>query len=224
MISVILPVYNEAMLIEETLQHLAQQEGGHEVIVVDGGSHDRSVDLARPYARVLSSPKGRALQMNAGARAAQGEILLFLHADSWMERGAFLTIENVMQNKEVVGGCLTQRIEGAHPFYRFLEWSGTVRAKWLKLFYGDQALFIRRRIFDKLGGYPLLPLFEDLAFSRHLRQEGKTVVLPKRVFTSARRWKEKGILRGSLRNMILFFLYGIGVSPERLSKFYADVR
>ena len=224
MISVILPMYNEEFLIGETLRRLKTQKGSYECIVVDGGSRDRSVAKAKPYAEVLSSEKGRAFQMNAGARRARGDVFLFLHADSSLEEGALEAIEKAMEEKEVVGGCLTQKIDASHLFYRFLEFSGTMRAKFFRLFYGDQALFVRRQIFDKLQGYPPLPLFEDLAFSRLLRREGKIVILSKRVLTSARRWEENGMLRGSCRNLALLFLYGIGIAPERLSKFYANVR
>jgi len=224
MITVIIPMYHEEAVIAQTLERLLQQEGSYEILVVDGGSQDQSVALARSYASVFSSLKGRAIQMNRGALEAKGEILLFLHADSWLEQGSLIEIEKTMKNKEVVGGCLTQKIEAQHPFYRILEASGTFRARGLRLFYGDQAIFIRKEIFDKLKGYPPMPLFEDLALSRRLKREGKTVILSKRVFTSARRWENKGMLRGSLRNMILLFLYGLGIAPQTLARFYSDVR
>lgn len=224
MISIILPMYHEEAVIAQTLKRLLQQEGSYEIIVVDGGSQDRSVAVAHPHASVFSSLKGRAIQMNRGALEAKGDILLFLHADSWLEKGSLIEIEKTMENQEVVGGCLTQKIEAQHPFYRILEASGTLRARGLRLFYGDQAIFIRKEIFDKLKGYPPIPLFEDLAFSQRLKREGKTRVLSKQVFTSARRWENKGMLRGSLRNMILLFLYGLGIAPERLARFYGDVR
>lgn len=224
MISVIVPMVDEESCIGRTLERLTQQEGSYEVIVADGGSRDRSVEHAKPYARVVVSEKGRACQMNRGAREARGEILLFLHADAHLESGALLAVEKAMQEKEIVGGCLTQAIESPRPFYRFLERSGTIRARGLRLFYGDQAIFVCKRIFDKLKGYPPTPLFEDLAFSRRLRREGKTVVLPKRVYTSARRWEAGGRFRGSLRNSLLLFLYGLGIAPEALARFYPDVR
>lgn len=225
MISVIIPMINEEAVIEETLQHLAEQNGSCETIVVDGGSSDRSVEKARPYGQVFTAEKGRALQMNRGGREAKGNLLLFLHADSRLEKGTLSAIEEVMEKRrEVVGGCLTQKIESPHPFYRFLEASGTVRAKTVRLFYGDQGLFIRKTIFDKLGGYPPVPLFEDVAFSRRLKGEGKTVVLSKRVFTSARRWEKRGRLRGSFRNLALLFCYGIGIAPKHLVRYYPDIR
>ena len=224
MISVVVPVYNEETLLEGTLRRLQEEKGSFEVIVVDGGSDDRSVEIARPYGSVLMAEKGRALQMNQGAREAKGEVLLFLHADAWLEKGSLSAIEEVMSHPDMLGGCLTQKIESPHPFYRFLEASGTFRARAFRLFYGDQGLFVRKAIFDKLGGYPLVPLFEDVAFSRRLKGEGKTVVLSKQIFTSARRWEEKGKVGGSLRNLALLFLYGMGIAPERLARFYTDVR
>lgn len=224
MISVILPVYQEEERIGLTLQRLAQQEGRHEVIVVDGGSRDRTVEIARSYGRVISAPKGRAFQMNEGARYAKGDILFFLHADSHLEAGTLLAIEERMQKKEVVGGCLTQRIEGDRPFYRMLESAGTWRARMFHLFYGDQGIFVRKPIFDKIGKYPLIPLFEDVAFSRCLRKEGKVAVLSKYVFTSPRRWERGGFVRASVWSGLLFFLYGVGIAPQTLARFYPDVR
>ena len=225
MISIILPMVHEEAVIAQTLERLLQQEGSYEIIVVDGGSQDRSAEIARSYpVSVLTSEKGRAIQMNRGALEAKGEIFLFLHADSWLEKGSLIEIENTMKDQEVAGGCLTQKIEAPNPFYRVLEASGTLRARGLHLFYGDQAIFIRKRIFDKLKGYPPMPLFEDLALSQRLKLEGKTAVLSKQVFTSARRWENKGMFRGSLRNMLLVVLYGMGIAPQTLAKFYSDVR
>ncbi|MBI4436309.1 MAG: TIGR04283 family arsenosugar biosynthesis glycosyltransferase [Candidatus Omnitrophica bacterium] len=224
MISIILPVYNEEPILEKTLRRLNEQKGPYEVIVADGGSQDGGVAIARRYARTLSTPKGRAIQMNRAAQEAKGETLLFLHADSWLEGGALEAIEKTMQTQRVIGGCLTQKIESSHPFYRFLEASGSLRAKLLHLFYGDQGIFVRKEIFDKLGGYPPLPLLEDLGFSQRLRREGRTVILPKRVFTSARRWEKKGKLRTSLCNLAIILLYGFGAKPQKLARFYSDVR
>jgi len=224
MISVILPIYNEELILEKTLRRLTEQKGSYEVIVADGGSTDGSLEIARCYARTLSTGKGRAVQMNAAAKEAKGDTLLFLHADSYLERGALEAIAKTMETERVVGGCLTQKIEAPHPFYRCLEASGSLRAKLLHLFYGDQGIFIRKTIFDKLGGYPLLPLLEDVALSRCLRKEGRAVVLPQRVFTSARRWEKKGKLRTSLRNLVIVVLYGLGAAPQKLAKFYPDVR
>ena len=224
MISVIIPVYNEEVLIGRCLDRLRQQEGDFEILVADGRSQDRTVSIAQRDAPVVRAEKGRANQMNAGAQKAQGETLLFLHADAWLEGGSLLEIEKSMKDNRVVGGCLTQRIEAGHPFYRLLELSGTIRARLSHLFYGDQALFVRKAIFDRLEGYAPLPLFEDVAFSQKLRGSGKTVILPKRIFTSARRWETNGMLRGSLRSGALFFLYGLGIAPEKLVRFYPDVR
>ena len=230
MISVILPIYHEEASIGGTLQRLKEQAGSYEVIVVDGGSEDQSLEVARscaqqfPQWQVLSAQKGRANQMNVGVREAKGDILLFLHADCWLEKGTLTAIEEAMQKENVVGGCLTQKIEASHPYYRWLELTGNIRARLFRIFYGDQAIFIRREIFDKIEGYPPIPLFEDLAFSRRLRREGKTAVLSKQVVTSPRRWERKGMLRGSLQNLFILFLYGLGISPQRLARFYPDVR
>jgi len=224
MISVIVPMYNEERLIEKTLKSLIKQRGAFEVIVVDGGSTDQSVQVARAYAAVLSSQKGRGVQMNVGAHVAQGETLLFLHADTFLEEGALFEVEKAMQKRNVVGGCLTQAIEGRHLYYRWLEFSGQLRTRWFQVFYGDQAIFVRKEIFDTLRGYPSTPILEDVAFSQRLKRKGKTVILPKRVFCSPRRWEKEGKMRRSFRNTLLLSLYGLGMAPERLSRFYGDVR
>ena len=223
MVSVIIPTYNEEVALEETLAALRSQLGSHELICVDGGSRDRTVSIASRFGRVLTSEKGRAFQMNRGASEALGETLLFLHADSILEKGSLDAIAEAVQ-QGYDGGCLTQQIQGGQFLFRTMELSGNMRARWLHIFYGDQGIFVKRRLFQTLGGFPTLPLFEDVAFTRSLRREGRTVVLRHHVYTSARRWERGGILKECLRNWSLLGLYALGVSPWRLARFYPDVR
>lgn len=223
MISVVVPVYNEEKVLERTLFELTRQLDSHELICVDGGSSDRSAEIARRFGKVLTSEKGRAAQMNRGAAEGWGETLLFLPADSVLETGALGAVEEAVQ-QGYVGGCFTQRIQGERFLFRTMELSGNVRAQWLHIFYGDQAIFVKRRLFQELGGFPNLPLFEDVAFTRRLRWAGRTVVLRNQVYTSARRWERGGILKECFRNWSLLGLYALGVRPGRLARFYPDVR
>ena len=223
MISVVVPVYNEEKTLERTLSELTRQLGSHELICVDGGSGDRSVEIARRFGKVVRSEKGRAVQMNRGAAEAKGETLLFLPADCVLERGALQAVEEAVA-RGGVGGCLTQRIQGGRLLFRTMELSGNVRARWFRIFYGDQAIFVKRPLFQELGGFPSAPLFEDVAFTRRLRRAGRTVVLRNHVYTSARRWERGGILKECFRNWCLLGLYALGVSPARLARFYPDVR
>ena len=223
MISVVVPVYNEEKLLETTLSRLTRQTGPHELLCVDGGSGDGTASIANRFGKVLTSEKGRAAQMNRGAAEARGEILFFLPADAVLEEGALEAVEEAVR-QGYDGGCLTQQIQGRRLLFRTMELSGTLRARWFRIFYGDQAIFVKRRLFQELGGFPVSPLFEDVAFTRRLHQVGRTVVLRHHVYTSARRWEQNGILKECFRNWGLLGLYALGVSPRRLARFYPDVR
>lgn len=223
MISIIIPAFQEESSIESLLHQIAQDPFPHEVIVADGGSSDRTVERARPLARVISAPRGRGLQMNEGAKAALGTVLLFLHADCWIEPGTLSQIDQTIKNG-FVGGCLNQKIRSGNPIYRLLEWTGHIRARFRKIFYGDQGIFVRRDIFVELSGFKPWPLFEDIDFSKRLRKKGWTKVLSKRVYISDRRWRKQGILKTTLVNRWLLMLYRLGYSPEVLSRRYHDIR
>jgi len=223
MISVVIPVYNEGKILEGTLSALTQQLGSHELICVDGGSSDGSAGIAGRFGKVVSSEKGRARQMNGGASVARGGILLFLHADAVLGEGALSAVEEAVQHG-YGGGCFTQKIQGDRFLFRTLEFSGNLRARWLHLFYGDQAIFVKREIFREIGGFPPLPLFEDIAFTQRLRRRNRTLVLRHHVYTSARRWEQNGIVKEGFRNWGLLGLYALGVSPCRLARFYPEVR
>jgi rSAM/selenodomain-associated transferase 2 len=223
MISIVIPVYNEEAAIERTLKSLPFGEGV-EVIVVDGHSSDRTMDVVSRYpVRVVTSPRSRALQMNAGASAARGKVLLFLHADCLIDVGGLKDIEKHI-SFNFVGGCFTHKIDSSKLIYRWIEASGNMRAEIFKIFYGDQAIFVRRDVFDQIGGFEKAPLFEDAIFSRKLRRLGKTLVLDSQAVVLPRRWEKRGVARTTILNWFLTFGFMMGVSTNRLAKFYKNIR
>jgi rSAM/selenodomain-associated transferase 2 len=223
-ISVIIPVLNEGKTIGATLRALLAL-APHEVIVVDGGSGDGTTDRCRELGvELLSSEPGRARQMNLGARHATGNVLLFLHADTRLPRSAFLDIANALDNPSCAGGRFDVELEGRHWMLRIVGALINMRSRTTKVGTGDQGIFVRREIFSRIGGYPDIPLMEDIAFCRALKKQGRVACLRSRVVTSARRWEKEGVWRTIIRMWALKSLYLAGVSPERLKRFYADTR
>lgn len=173
----------------------------------------------------LSSAKGRATQMNCGAAEAGGEILLFVHADSRLPEDAFSRIEAVMSDGRYAAGAFDLGVDSAHPFIRFLCYTSSLRARLTRIPYGDQAIFIRRDYFRQIGGYPPIPLMEDVELMKRIKGRGdKIYIIKARVVSSARRWHREGILTGWLRNHKLRILYFLGVPAAKLVKAYPDVR
>lgn len=223
-LSIIIPVLNEAAQIETTLKALLPlRDRGAEVIVVDGGSEDGTPDIARGFAdHVLSSPRGRATQMNAGAAAAHGAILLFLHADTQLPGNADGTI---------VGGIRTSRSHWGRFDVRFNEGQllGLIalmmnfRSRMTGIATGDQAIFVVRAAFDAIDGFPAIALMEDIALSARLKRIGRPLCLRARVTTSSRRWKENGALRTVFLMWRLRLAYFLGVDPRRLAQRYGYV-
>ena len=222
-VSVIIPVLNEAEQIADVIAR-TRQIGACEIIVVDGGSTDGTVPAARGADQVLSSPRGRAWQQNAGAAAAAGEVLLFLHADCRLPVGAFDAIAVVLQDPRCVGGCFRQAIKATGFGYRLLESGNAWRVRLSGWAYGDQGLFVRREVFEALGGFPDVPLMEDLYFMKRLKRRGRLSLLPVRLQVSARRWLRQGIIRQTLRNWWLIIRAHCGVPLEKLAAEYSDVR
>lgn len=219
-VSVIIPTLNEAALIGHTLQR-TWAAGAEEVIVVDGGSHDGTPELALQAGCVpLRSPPGRAEQQNAGARRARGEVLLFLHADTWLAADGVCQIKAALADPAVLGGAFRQRIEASRWAFRLLEWGNARRVLWFGLPYGDQGIFLRRDLFERLGGFPSVPLLEDLLLMRRFRHYGRPVLLPGPLHVSPRRWLRYGVVRQTLRSWSLLAAYALGVSPGRLARFY----
>ena len=228
--SVIVPVRDEERMIGPALERLeaAFAPGEAELIVVDGQSRDRTAEIARsrPRVRVISSPPGRGGQLNRGAAAARGEVFLFLHVDAALPPGAPEMIRAALAEPGADGGCFriaTAADPGRGRLYRLLLKTADWRSLYTRLPYGDQAIFVTREIFEKLGGFKDYPIMEDLDFSRRLAREGRIVRLPARVRVSGRRW-EKNLLGNFLKLKTFPLLFRLGVSPERLARLYREVR
>ncbi len=235
-ISVIIPTLNEAAHIVDRLSEL-RAISGIEAIVVDGGSTDGTLDRALAAdARAYSSPPGRARQMNVGAAAAHSPILLFLHADTRLPQDFAECVRWTLALEGVVAGAFELRIESPRrPFdstqggpeqrrtgrgLRLIEWLANLRSRRLEMPYGDQALFLTAETFRQSGGFPEIALMEDFNFVRRLKRRGRIAIVPSPVLTSARRWMRRGVLRQTLLNQTLICGYLLGVSPERLARWY----
>ncbi|MCX7408574.1 MAG: TIGR04283 family arsenosugar biosynthesis glycosyltransferase [Planctomycetales bacterium] len=223
MISVIIPTLNEGVSIARLIAE-TRRIGVCEIIVVDGGSTDETLVEAALADRVISSPRGRATQQNLGASASRGEVLLFLHADCQLPVGAFDAIRGGLDDARTVGGCFGQTIAAEGRLYRWLEWGNGLRVRWLRMAYGDQAIFIRKSVFEQLGGFPEVKLMEDVLLMKRLRHAGRFILLPDRITVSARRWQRHGPIRQTLRNWLLLTLALCGVSPNNLARFYPNTR
>ena len=223
-ISIIIPVLNEAGTISSFMQNVTGLRGIHEVIVVDGGSSDGTPDIARKYAKVIDGPKGRSFQMNAGAATADGDIFLFLHADTDLPLNAAETIEKSLSDASVIGGRFRVRLDNQGWRYRIVGWSINVRDCVVRGFTGDQAIFVRRDVFNRLGGYLPLPIMEDLEFGRRMCREGKVARLSEYVTTSARRWENGGVFKTVFLMWRLRLLYFMKFPSSTLQHWYGDAR
>ena len=224
--SIIMPVLNEEAVLEHQLGNLVCQISHHdcELVIVDGGSTDRTIELAQRFSRVISSPRGRAAQMNIGADEATGEVFLFLHADTLLPDDAFSAIEHALKAQEVIGGAFRICFNCDQWPYRLVAFTTNLRSRIRKIFTGDQAYFVRSINFKAIGGFPDQPLMEDLEIITRLRKIGKVVLLPQYVTTSARRHEKIGLIRSVLFMWYLRTLYKFGTSPTKLHRMYIDVR
>ena len=221
--SIIIPTLNEASRIGAAIER-ARPINPAEIIVVDGGSDDGTLAAAYPADQVLTAPRGRAAQQNAGASACSGDVLLFLHADCWLVPGSLEQIAAAIADPHCVGGCFRQRIDAEGRRFRWLERGNAWRIRLSRLAYGDQGIFVRRDVFHRLGGFPDLELMEDLFFMKRLRKEGRLALLEGPLHVSARRWERQGVVRQTARNWCLTLAARLGVSPNRLARFYPPVR
>jgi rSAM/selenodomain-associated transferase 2 len=217
-IAVVIPTLDEAGTIEAAIAS-AQQESDVEVLVADGGSRDATAAGARAAgARVIVGSRGRARQLEAGWRASEGDVVLFLHADTRLPAGWGGAVRSALADAAVAGGAFRLRFEPPLPV---IEWGAGLRARWLGLPYGDQALFARRSALVAAGGIAPVPILEDLDLVRALRRHGRLALLPLAVTTSARRYRRRGVLRTWLRNAATLAAWRLGVDRERLAAWYA---
>ncbi|MEE8348986.1 MAG: TIGR04283 family arsenosugar biosynthesis glycosyltransferase, partial [Acidobacteriota bacterium] len=219
-ISVVIPALNEANPIASALNSI-QISDGIECIVVDGGSRDKTPEVAQSSgARILHSPPGRARQMNAGAKAARGEFLVFLHADTRLPARFADHVRRILGTTGVAAGAFQLKIDHPAPGLRIVERGANWRSKYLKSPYGDQAIFLRRQLFNKVGGFPELPIMEDFQLIRRVRRQGRIVIAPAAVLTSPRRWQRMGSWRVTLINQVVIMGFLLGVDPGRLARWY----
>ena len=222
MISVIVPVLNEAALIVKALSALESlRAAGHEVILVDGGSDDGTIPLSKPVVdQIVRSPRGRSRQMNAGAKVARGEVLLFLHADTYLPEHADKLIIDGLNRQGKSWGRFDAQLSGRHFFLRITEWLMNLRSRMTGIATGDQGIFVQRELFQAVGGFPNIDLMEDIALSKTLKRQGRPLCLWHRVLTSSRRWERRGILRTILLMWFLRFAYFLGADPRSLAQPY----
>jgi rSAM/selenodomain-associated transferase 2 len=222
-IGIVIPVFNEATILAQSLSRLREIIGDEEVVVVDGGSSDRSAQIASRFFRAEAGPPAnRGAQLSWGSRFLKADVLIFLHTDSQLPAGFQASIRSALREPEVVGGCFQLEFDVARPMLRFYSWCTQFPGRFLH--FGDQAFFVRREVFEEMEGFRALPFLEDVDFLRRLRRRGRFVVLSARVVTASRRFMRHGIVRQMLRNIVLVTLFELGISPERLARFYPPTR
>jgi rSAM/selenodomain-associated transferase 2 len=222
-LSIIIPALNEAGVLGQTLERLTAQSA--EIIVVDGGSRDGTVEIAREYtSHVLISPRGRGPQQDTGARQSQGSVLLFLHADTRLPMAYQSLIHQALENPAVVFGAFYLKFQPSSPGLDLIALMANLRSRFLRLPYGDQALFVRRGAYFHVGGFQDWPIMEDVDLVRRLNRLGDFKMARGSVLTSARRWKKENLFLRTLRNLSLIARYFLGVSPHTLARHYPDIR
>jgi rSAM/selenodomain-associated transferase 2 len=222
--SFIIPVWNEEAIISRTIEHIRglHASGSAEILVVDGDPAGRTIKVAR-HAGVNTaiSETGRGKQMNLGAALAEGEILIFLHADTILPSDALNLIEAAMGETSCIAGAFDLAIDSEKSVFRLIEKAASIRSRLTRIPYGDQAIFMRKRNFQDLGGFREIPIMEDIEIMQRIkRRKGKICILRKAASTSPRRWEKEGVLYTTLRNWLILSLYLFGVKPESLFRFY----
>lgn len=217
--SVIIPTLNEESIIEASIESASHENS--EVIVIDGGSLDQTIARARvASAQVETGPRGRARQQNLGAKSARGQVLLFLHGDTLLPEDYLSHIFDAMMDPKTVGGAFQFKTDWDSLMMQAVEFLTNLRTRHLKLPYGDQGIFVRKSVFEEMGGFPLVPIAEDLYFIRQLSRKGRIRIVPAAAVTSSRRWKGLGILRTTLINQLILAGCFLGVSPRTLAAVY----
>jgi rSAM/selenodomain-associated transferase 2 len=222
-IGIVVPVYNEAAVLAGSLEQLRHVIDREPVVVVDGGSNDDTAEIAARYFPVeRASEPNRGAQMNRGAARLKTDVLLFLHADSHLPGGFQDEVRRAVSEGGVAGGCFRLRFDDDHAVLRFYAWFTRLPGRWFH--FGDQAFFVRREMFERMGGFRELPFLEDVDFLRRLRRQGRFRIADSAVVTSARRFRQRGVVRQQLRNAALVALFEAGVPAKRLCGFYPHVR
>ncbi|WP_196794894.1 TIGR04283 family arsenosugar biosynthesis glycosyltransferase [Richelia intracellularis] len=220
-ISIIIPTLNEVEHIKSTLTTIKDSQNV-ELIVVDGGSGDGTIELIQNLGLpLIISPPGRAIQMNTGALASTGDILLFLHADTHLPPKFDTMIRQTLVKPGVVAGAFSLKIDSELPSLRLVERGVSWRSQLWQMPYGDQAIFIKRGVFQAVGGFPNIPIMEDFELICHLKCRGSIVTLQVPVVTSARRWLKMGVWQTTLMNQVIIIAYSLGISPIRIRNWYS---
>src|SRR5262245_1258871 len=218
-LSVVIPALDEAGAVAEAVRSAAAE--GAEVIVADGGSSDGTRERAAAAgATIVRSSPGRARQLGVGAGEARGEVVLFLHADTVLPPGWRREVEASLRDPRVAGGCFRFGFDARSPALALVEWGARLRVRLFGLPYGDQAIFVRRCVLERIGGVPQAPLMEDLDLVRALKREGRLAQLPLAIATSARRYRERGALRTWWRNALALCAWRLGLDRERVAAWY----
>ncbi len=223
-ISVIIPVYNEIETINPLIEHLFRLASAylHEIIVVDGDPEQKTGKIITDKRVVITgSDKGRARQMNKGAALSGGDVLIFLHADTLLPGNAFQKINSVMKTSEYVGGAFELGIDSDKTILKLIGRATTLRSRLTRIPYGDQAIFIDKDYFFKIGGFKDIPLLEDIELMERIKKDQKAIyIVNERVTTSSRRWEDQGVIKVTLKNQMINFGYALGFSPESLAKIH----
>ncbi len=222
--SIIIPVFNEMHIINSIIEHLYTLKGEEdfEIIVVDGNSERKTIKTINDERIIaITSEKGRAKQMNTGADIAKGKILVFVHADTKLPENALKKISKILKKDNYIGGAFDLEIDSNNLILKFISYTASIKAKFTKVPYGDQVIFIRKDYFNKIGRYKEISLMEDVELMQRIKREGgKIFIIKDKVKTSPRKWIENGIIYNTLKNNIIRLLYYFGVSTEKLAKFY----
>lgn len=222
LISIIIPALNEEKYIAKVLEHSLSLPGHFEVIVVDGGSQDQTLAIAKGFntVNVLRSKKGRANQMNHGADHAHGDVFLFLHADTFLPPDAYNSIMEFIGFKKVIGGSFRLIVKDKHPIFKFYTWCSQFSLEFFT--YGDHGIFVKSETFRTIHGFKTMDFMEDVEIQKRLRRQGKFKKLKSAVMTSNRRFQKNGIFLQLTADVLLVILFKIGVSPNRLKRYYPD--
>lgn len=225
-ISIIIPVLNEAATIEETLNNISTTPD-IEVIIVDGGSQDKTVEITKLFSELAAVPiqiiatnAGRAHQMNAGAAIAKGDVLLFLHADTCLPSDFDILLLKTLQDATTIAGAFQLKINAQLPGLRLVEKLVNMRSHIFSMPYGDQAIFMKASIFDEIGGFPNLPIMEDFELVLNIKKRGRIAIISAPVITSGRRWQKLGVVKTTILNQLIIAGYYLGIPPQLLSKWY----